>query len=376
MKIYAEKALLPGGFADDVLVTVDGGYIRETGRGKAKDADICAKILTPGLYDKHEHGALGFDASRPDEEKCRRWLKLLASHGVTNVLYTVSTGDPDRLNKAIDFAARVMEAQKQGDYEGCRIEGVHMEGPFISPVRSGAMAKDKILPPSMENFYRMAGSHADIVKAITIAPEVPGAAETARELASMGIRVQAGHTDATCQEAKKAFNEDCFTGITHFYNAARPMATREPGILGAALFDDRVYCEAICDLVHVSPEMLKLLIGLKTPDRVCVISDSVATAGLPDGEYFAGNHGVIVRDGKNYTASGGIAGGAKQADTGVHNLIQMGIKPEDAFRMASSTTADYFGQSDLGAIAPGMRACLAAWNEEYECEFAEFGMRN
>ncbi|MBO4367612.1 MAG: hypothetical protein J5859_02760, partial [Clostridia bacterium] len=164
MKIYAEKALLPGGFANDAVVTVNGGYIRAIGSGKAKDADVCAKILTPGLYDKHEHGALGFDASRPDEDKCRKWLKLLASHGVTNVLYTVSTGDPDRLNKAIDFAAHVMEAQKLGDFEGCRIEGVHMEGPFISPVRSGAMAKDKILPPSMENFYMMVSCLMDLVK--------------------------------------------------------------------------------------------------------------------------------------------------------------------------------------------------------------------
>lgn len=367
MKIYALRALTPRGSIDNAVVEVLGDRIISVGEGLPDGADITCDILTPGLFDKHEHGAIGFDCSAPEDDKCREWLRMLASHGVTNVLYTVSTGDMDKLNRGIAFAASVMKAQKTGDYEGARIEGVHMEGPFISHERSGAMAKDKIVPPTMENFYHMAGEDAGIVKAITIAPEVEGAAETAKQLVSMGIRVQAGHTDATCAQAQKAFREDGFSGVTHFYNAARPLAQREPGVLGAALTEDNVNCEAICDFVHVAPEMLKVLIKMKGPENVSLISDSVKTAGFPDGEYFGGNHAIIVRDGRNYTVSGGIAGGAKQADTGVRDLISIGIDEADAFRMASRTPAEYLGINDLGLIAPGARACLAAWNEKYEC---------
>ena len=148
------------------------------------------------------------------------------------------------------------------------------------------------------------------------------------------------------------------------------MNQREPGVLGAALLDDRVTCEAICDFVHVSPEMLRILIALKGTGRVAVISDSVTTAGLPDGVYWGGNHSVVVKNGLNYTESGGIAGGAKQADTGVYNLIGLGCDPAEAFRMASAVPADYLGVEGLGHIRPGARACLAAWTDDFRPAFS------
>lgn len=369
MKIFAERLLTDAGFREDRIVHIEDGYITGVEKGSAQDADLRAQILTPGLIDKHQHGAIGFDASSPDAEKCKNWLAMLASRGVTNVLYTLGTGPVERTAKAVAFAAEVMEAQKNGEFPGARIEGVHLEGPFINPVRKGAMNEQYILAPSMESFEALTGGHAEIVRAITIAPEMPGALETAKELTAMGVRVQAGHTDATNEEAREAFCSG-FTGVTHFYNAARPLNQRDPGVLGAALLADNVYCEAICDFVHVAPEMLKLLIKMKTPRRVAVISDSVATAGLPDGTYGAGNHPVIVRDGRNFTVGGGIAGGAKQADTGVRNLISIGVSPEDAYAMASAVPAEYLGLTELSHIRPGMRACLAAWTEEYKPAFS------
>lgn len=369
MRIFAERLLTEAGFRDNRVVRIEESRIASIEKGVAQDADLRAHILTPGLFDKHQHGAIGFDASAPDADKCKNWLEMLASRGVTNVLYTLGTGPVERTAKAVAFAAEVMEAQKRGEFPGARIEGVHLEGPFINPVRKGAMNEQYILAPSMESFRVLTDGHEDIVRAITIAPEMPGALETAKALSAMGIRVQAGHTDATNEEAKEAFCSG-FTGVTHFYNAARPLGQREPGVLGAALLADNVYCEAICDFVHVAPEMLLLLLNMKTKRRVTVISDSVATAGLPDGAYGAGNHPVIVRDGRNYTVSGGIAGGAKQADTGVRNLISIGVSPQDAFEMASASTAEYLGCAELGHIKPGMRACLAAWTEEYKPAFS------
>ena len=370
MKIFARRLLTDEGFLTDQVVTVEKDRVAAIAPGTMEETSLVADILTPGLLDKHEHGAMGFDATHPDEEKCRAWLKMLAEHGVTNVLYTLGSGPIEVTANAVRFAARVMEEQKSGGFPGARVEGVHLEGPFLNPVRKGAMNEKNFLPPTMENFLALCGGHEEIVRAITIAPEMEGAIALGKQLEGMGIRVQAGHTDATCAQAQAAFEAGAFTGVTHFYNAARPLNQREPGVLGAALLDDRVTCEAICDFVHVAPEMLRVLIGLKGTRRVAVISDSVSTAGLPDGVYYGGNHSVVVKGGLNFTESGGIAGGAKQADTGVKNLVSLGYDPAEVFRMASTVPAEYLGIEGLGHVRVGARACLAAWDEDFRPAFA------
>ncbi|MBQ4086554.1 MAG: amidohydrolase family protein [Clostridia bacterium] len=366
MKIFARRLLSGGKFLDDRIVTITENKIAAIGQGTAAQADLCAEILTPGLIDKHNHGALGFEANHPDETACAAWLGLLAKHGVTNVLYTSSTCSQEASAQALAFCKQMMRRQAQGDLPGARIEGVHMEGPFINPVRSGAMDPDKIQAPSMQAFLVNTGGCEDIVRAITIAPEMPGAAELARELTQMGIRCQAGHTDATAGQAEKAFREDGFSGVTHFYNAARPLVQRDPGVLAVAMLEEGVCCEAICDFVHVAPQMLQLLIRAKGFGDVCMISDSVSTAGLPDGQY----GGVTVKAGRNLTPSGGIAGAYDQMDLGVRNLIGLGYAPEHVFQMASANPAAYLGIERLGDIRPGMRACMAAWTEEYECAWS------
>jgi len=366
MKIFAHKVLCEGRFLDDRVVTVENGRVICVESGAAAGADLCAEVLTPGLIDKHNHGALGFEANHPEEERCAEWLGLLARCGVTNVLYTTSTCAPEDSAAAVVFCDRMMRRQAAGDLPGAKIEGVHMEGPFIDPVRSGAMDPEKIQSPSMEAFLANTGGCEWAVKAITIAPEMPGAAQLCKDLTQMGIRVQAGHTDATAAQAEKAFREDGFVGVTHFYNAARPLNQREPGILGVAMLEEGVCCEAICDFIHVAPKMLQLLIKARGVDGVCMISDSVSTAGLPDGQYGS----VTVKNGRNLTPGGGIAGAYDQMDLGVRNLIGLGYAPEDVFKMACANPAEYIGCDDLGDIRPGMRACFAAWDGDWRCSWS------
>lgn len=364
MKIFAKKALVSGRWMENCVVEVEDGVIRSCSHGT--QGDVPAEILTPGLFDKHQHGGLGFDCGAPDEEKCREWLRMLLSHGVTNVLYTLSAGPVEGTRKAIEFAARIMAAQERGDMPGARVMGVHMEGPFLNPARKGAMNEEYIIPPIMENFAALTGGHANLVRAITIAPDVPGALELAAELTKRGVRVQAGHTaaDYACMERAKAAG---FSGLTHTFNAMTGIGHRDPGPVVFGMVNDGMCLEAICDFVHLSAPVVKLLLQTKGPQGVAMISDSVTTAGLPDGEYFGGNHAVIVRDGRNYTRSGGIAGSYRQLDTGVTNVASLGFPLEDAIRAAAQTPAEYLGFGDsLGEIAPGKRACLAAWNERTE----------
>ena len=365
MKIFAKKLLSEGRFLSDQIVSVENGLIVAISPGESQRADYAADILTPGLIDKHNHGALGFEANHPDEEKCAMWLRLLAQHGVTNVLYTTSTCAAQDAKAALDFCRRMMDRQGEGPPDGARILGVHMEGPFINPARCGAMDTEKIQRPSMEAYRANTGKSEKIVRAITMAPEMDGAAELASELSGMGVRVQAGHTDASYKQAEKAFREDGFCGVTHFYNAARPMNHRDPGPLAAAILAPGVMCEIICDHIHVAPEMIDLLIRAKGVCGVCMISDSVSTAGLPDGQY----GDTTVRAGRNFTPSGGIAGAYDQMDTGVRNLIARGYAPEDVFQMASTNPAAYLGIKTLGDIRPGMAACMAAWDENWQTQW-------
>ena len=368
MKLYAKHALCGGTWQNDLVITVENRTI--TAVEKGTDGEIRADWLSAGLLDKHQHGGMGFDCTAPESlESCLAWLRLLASHGVTNVLYTLGSGPIEKTRRAVEFAAEVMARQQRGDLPGARVMGVHFEGPFISEKRSGAMNKACIIPPTVENYRALCGGHEDIIRAITLAPEVPGALELTRYLTAAGVKVQAGHTNANYQELQAGVDTG-ITGLTHTFNAMPGIQHRDPGPIVCGLLDERLCLEAICDLVHLSGPILQLLFKVRGRDGVAIISDSVGTAGLPDGEYFYGNHPVIVKDGRNYTTTGGIAGGYHQMDKGIHSLVSLGIPLADALIAGTRTPFRYLGMADrAGDIAVGHMGCLSAWREDGTCVF-------
>lgn len=365
MKIHAQRALVSHQWMDNCVVEVEDGVIRAVTTGTQGDYSV--PILTPGLFDKHHHGGIGFDATAPDPALCGQWLQMLLSHGVTNILYTLGTGPIEKTRKAVAFAAWIMAEQSAGRLPGARVMGVHLEGPFINPSRKGAMNERYILAPTLANYEAIVGEHGDIIRAITMAPEMPGAFSLAEELTRRGVRVQAGHTDADYACMQEAVRHG-FVGLTHTFNAMPGINHRNPGPVVFGMLHDSVCLEAICDFVHLDPPAIAMLFQAKGPEGIAMISDSVTTAGLPDGEYEGGNHYVRVQGGRNFTRSGGIAGSWCQLDTGVTNLTRAGMPMEDVIRAASLTPAHYLGLDDtLGCIAPGMRACLAAWDENIRC---------
>ena len=365
MNIYAKKALISGQWQDNCVVSVENGVITAVAPGTR--GDLTADFLTPGLFDKHHHGGIGFDATAPDPALCGPWLQMLLRHGVTNILFTLGTGPIEKTRKAVAYAAWIMAEQAQGRLPGARVMGVHLEGPFINPTRKGAMNESYILPPTMENFLALAGDHADIIRAITMAPEMPGAMELASQLKAMGVRVQAGHTDADYATMAQAATSG-FVGLTHTFNAMPAIGHRSPGPITYGLLHDDLCLEAICDLVHLDAPAIELLFKCRGPQGVAMISDSVTTAGLPDGEYVGGNHYVRVENGRNFTRSGGIAGSWCQVDTGITNMVKLGMPLETAIQSAAHTPAVYLGMDDvLGDIVPGKLACLSAWDEQGRC---------
>jgi N-acetylglucosamine-6-phosphate deacetylase len=367
MRIFARRLFDGKDILLNRVVTVTDGIVTAVETGVSGDLD--AELISPGLTDVHHHGAWGFDTSRPVWDKAEIWARKLAENGVAGVLYTIATGPMDGTRQALSFAREMMARQAKGELTGARILGVHMEGPFISEKRSGAMNKNMIRTPSIAAFEEIAGEFKDIVRVVTLAPEAPGATELAKYLNAHQIRVQAGHTDATFEQAEAAFLGGV-SGVCHFFNAAKPIQHRDPGVLTAALLHPEVYCEIICDMVHVDATAIRLVHKCKGAGHMMMISDSSPTAGLPDGSYYVNNHPVIVREGRNYTESGGIAGSAKQTGQCVRFLCDAGIPVEDVLTMASVTPARWLSmEGQLGAIKPGSRACLTAFHSDMNPAF-------
>lgn len=369
MRIYAEHLLTPGGWRANQVVETEGGAIRRVYDGT--DGDEKCVYLTPGLFDVHAHGGEGFYYYEPDWELLKKYLIRVAKSGVTDVLYT--TGTLQDYTVTMEMAKRAMQEQAAGGLSGARIRGVHLEGPFLSPKRTGAMNGDWMPAPSPEAFDERFGKYMDIIRMVTVAPEREGARELTEHLLKKGIRVQAGHTDATYEEAQRGFgwgiNSQC-----HTFNAARGIHHREPGVVAAALLNENVYCEVICDFKHLHPATVELIYRMKGPERMEMISDSVAVTGLPDGEHEINGRKYLIVDGTQRVKGGNtLSGGACYLDGSVRNLVSIGIEKADVFRMASRTPAERIGIDSIGRIQPGCEANLAAWDESLECRFSVIG---
>ncbi|MEG0768200.1 MAG: N-acetylglucosamine-6-phosphate deacetylase, partial [Clostridia bacterium] len=252
--IFAHHALTPAGWLADQYVSVDAGHIQ--GLSSTGRADREADYLVFGMADVHNHGGMGFDASHPTPEGLAQWTWSLAQHGVTDVLITLATGDAQGVQAALSQIAAAMEKQREGKLPGAQIMGVHLEGPFISPKRPGAMNVTMIQPPSVAAYDALVGDDGALVRLVSLAPEVSGADALIDALNLRGIRVQAGHTDASYEEGVHAFGRGV-GAVCHFFNAARSIHHRDPGLLTAALLSPSIYCELICDTIHIHPAALR-----------------------------------------------------------------------------------------------------------------------
>ncbi len=358
MKISANKILTPEGFLPKATIHIENGVIAGIGP-YCESADIRCEIAAPGLIDQHTHGGFGADVMLSGPQALAEWARFMARNGTTKVLASAYTYPIKDMRQAMENVRQAMRLPG-----GEVLAGVHLEGPFLSKSAPGAMMPEYILKPSISAYKELVEGYEDLVKLVTIAPEEPGALELAAYLNEHGVRVLAGHTVATCDETKAAFDAG-IGGITHFFNAAAPIHHRKPGILTAALLDDRIYCESISDFVHVHPDAVKLIHKCKGARRMILVSDAVFTTGLPDGEYTSNLETYVVKNGQSRTLDGSLAGGGDVLLEEVRKLIGVGIAPEEALWMASQTPADFL-RIPGGKIIPGARAEIVCLNEKYE----------
>ena len=355
--ISAKRVWTSNGWVENARVHMEGPIIRKITQDLVGEADV--PVLIPGMIDLHIHGCIGYNCmSHMEAEKAESWLHSLAVHGVTGVLPGLSTAPVDSMRKAMDFFTHYYDHPAPAC---ARVHGIHLEGPFCNPVKKGGMNENAMIAPTVENYEAIVGDNGYAVRLLALAPELPGAVDLIRWLTLPNVPISACHSNATCEEMVAAI-EAGLTGVTHFFNAARPIGHRDPGLLTAAIIDPRVFCELVGDQVHVRPEVMRMLIQAVGPRRITLITDCGELTGLPDGRY----GDLIVVDGSPRKLDGTLTGSCKLMDRVVRDLIQTGFDPWEVFCMACNTPAKRIGLTTHGDIAPQYTADLVAMTDDYQ----------
>lgn len=334
-----------------VIVVDDAGLIASIESNPANQSDA---ILTSTFFDIHTHGAASYDIMYASPKELRAINRFLAGRGVGHYLPTTVTAPLDQTLHSIEALADAIEAPVAAGE--ARPIGIHLEGPFISHVKRGVHPPADILPPDIalfDRFYQAARGH---IRLITIAPEIPGALALIEHVASLGVRVSIGHTNATCEEANAAIDAGA-TSATHTFNAMRPLNHRDPGVIATVLDDNRLFAELICDGIHVAPEMVRLWLKAKGADKAILVTDSMSATGMPDGTYTLGTFQVEVANGRAIS-NGALAGSVLTMDRAVANLQRFTSSPlGTAVRLASHNPAKLLGLEDtIANPIPGQPA--------------------
>ena len=240
---------------------------------------------------------------------------------------------------------------------------MHLEGPYINPEKAGAQNSSHIRPPDWDEFLQYWDAAEGNIRAVTVAPELPGALEFIKKAVKLGITVSIGHTAATYEETKAAIAAGA-RRATHLFNAMPPIHHRAPGATVACLLAPEVVVELIADLIHVAGPMLELVWRTAGTERVALVTDAIPAAGLPDGDYSLGGLRVRVHGGIPRLEDGTLAGSSLTMDQAVRNAISLGVPLQEALIMASYTPARACGEADIGLLRPGNRADLIVLNPE------------
>ncbi len=370
--ILAGKLVTPYRVLGKSYLRVKDGVIVEVGEGSPTEVpssnvlNYGDLIVAPGFIDTHIHGYGGVDSNTSEAEHFLRMSKGLVKHGVTAFLPSTVTAPHEELLSACravrDAVSEWEEGRARGEVPGARILGIHLEGPYVNPAKKGAQNPAYIREASTKEILDYLDAAGDLLKMVTLAPEVRGALEAISLLVSRGVVVSVGHTNATYEEALKAFAVGA-SRATHLFNAMRPIHHRDPGVVVAALESTDVFIELIVDLIHLHPATVRFAINHAGTWRTVLISDAISAAGLPDGEYSLGGLKVIVKAGVARLESGALAGSTLTLDRAVRNVTSLGYTLPEVSRMASLNPARNLRLVGLGDVRPGYRADLVVLDD-------------
>lgn len=339
MKRLAEKAY----DKDVILIDVKGAYI------------------TPGLIDTHLHGIGGYGTEDCSVDSILGMSDRLADFGVTSFLPTVYTDTIDKMEASVKAIVAAMGKEK-----GATIEGINLEGPFISPKRIGAQAPEGLQEVNLDVFNRLYDAGEGKVVCMTVAPELKHMRTLALEAQKRGIVLLAGHTDA----AYENIIEGMQCGIlhsTHFFNAMSRLHHRNPGCVGAIMIQQDMKAEIICDGIHVHPELVKLLLREKPISNIVMVTDSLKPTMQKEGPLTANGVPAMLHDGAFVSAEDPalFLGSSLTLLKGVQNVVEWGIPIDQAIQMACSNPARIYDFHKKGALIPGYCANVAVINKDF-----------
>jgi N-acetylglucosamine-6-phosphate deacetylase len=362
------RLIFPDAIRDGLELVVEGGKIAaihaQTGARTEDVVDLAGNYLAPGFVDLHVHGALGRDTMEGSAEAFRAICDFHASGGTTSLLLTTAAAPIAKL-------VELLKAARNFRPSISAIAGVHVEGPFISKAKCGAQRAEFIQDPSADAVQRLL-EHADVIKRVTIAPELPGALETIEDFRKHGISVSGGHSDAWDEDARAAF-ERGMRSVTHTFNcmssARRRGVYRVGGLLEFALGEPQISCELIADGHHVSPTLMKMLYRAKGPGGICLVTDATAGAGLPDESRFSlfGNDCLVAGGVCLLSDRSALAGSAARMVDLVRRMVsEVNVPLHEAVAMATQNPAQTIDLQTKGRLRVGADADLVVLSPKLE----------
>ena len=362
------RLIFPDGVRDGLEVVVEKGKIaaiREHNHARTNEiVDLRGNYLAPGFIDLHVHGALGHDTMEASTEAFQAICDYHASGGTTSLLLTTPTAPLDSITDVLSVVRDCRRSIKQ-------LVDVHVEGPFISKAKCGAQRAEFVQSPSRASVQQLL-DYADVIKRITIAPELQGALEAIENFCAHGISVSGGHSDAWDEEAREGFARG-MRSVTHTFNcmssARRRGIYRVGGLVEFALSEPRISCELIADGHHVSETLMKMLYRAKGPRGICLVTDATAGAGLPNGSQFSlFGRDCLVDDGVCLLADhSALAGSVSRMVDLVRTMImKVNVPLHEAVMMATENPARAIGLETKGRLEVGADADLVVLSPELE----------
>jgi len=369
--IAARRLMSAGGVVDYPLVRVEDGRISgiESLRGEDHERVPATHrfpeaTLIPAYIDIHIHGCAGHDVMEATPEALHAIGAYLASRGVGAYFPTTVTSPRDEMIRSL--AGLANEIGQSTAHRGATPLGIHLEGPFLSHLKRGVHTDALLETPSIALFDRFWQAAEGKICLMTIAPELPGAAELIAHATALGVRCSMGHSDARVCEAEAGYVAGA-RSATHTFNAMRAIDHRDPGLAAYVLDKRSLFAEIICDGIHIDPLMVRLFFRAKDEDRIILVTDCISATGMPDGIYMLGDMEVEVRDGR-CTSNGTLAGSVLTLDRGVQNFMEFtGASLKTAVAAATRNPSQLMGIDDgWGALEAGRTADITVLSPSAE----------
>ncbi len=357
------NARLIGKSSLQTLIIDEKNYIQDiypSQKEEESNLDLQGDWLSLGGVDLQINGGLGLafpDLTIDDIDKLKEICRYLWQTGVDGFLPTIVTTSVQKIHQALEVIRKYQDLPSNSS--SAKIIGVHLEGPFLNYDKRGAHPAEFLLPLSLENVKKVIADYDDLIKIITLAPELDSTGKVIPYLVNQGITVSLGHSLATAEEAEKAFQQGA-TMVTHAFNAMPSLHHRQAGLLGSAIVNNQVFCGLIADGKHVSSIMLDVFLRASNfQEGVFLVSDALAPIGLSDGVYPWDSRRITVKDGTAKLADGTLSGTTLPLFVGAENLVKWGIATvEQVIALVTSAPRQAINLPDLQV---GIEANLIRW---------------